>query len=180
MIWICVVVLLIIIFVIVEKNSLIKLENKVDEAFSTMDVYLKKRWDLVPNLVNNVKGYAKHEKETLENVVSIRGNTYDNLKLNEKIDANIKIEKGLQNVIAIAENYPTLKADVNFLELNKALNKIEEDIENSRKYYNAVVRMYNNKVEMFPSNIVANMFNFKSRLMFKANDDERKNVNIDL
>ena len=175
-----VILVLVVMYVIIERNNLVQLNNKVQEAFSTMDVYLKKRWDLVPNLVSNVKGYAKHEEETFEKVTAIRSGNYNDLKQDEKIDTNLKLEEGLSNFSAIIENYPTLKADTSFLELNENLNKIEEDIANSRKYYNAVVRMYNNKVEMFPSNMIANMFNFKCKKMFETGSDERKNVNINL
>lgn len=175
-----IVVLVIVIYIISVRNKLVKLDNMADESFSTMDVYLKKRWDLVPNLVNSVKGYTQHESKLFEAVTLLRNNKYESLKQNEKIDTNVELEKDLQQIVAVAESYPTLKADTNFLELSRDLNKVEEDIANARKYYNAVIRMYNDKVEVFPCNIIANIFNFKPRKMFEAGSEERKNVQIDL
>ncbi|MEE3344225.1 MAG: LemA family protein [Bacilli bacterium] len=174
------VVLLIIIYLFLVFNKFVKLNNDVNEAFSTMDVYLKKRWDLIPNIVETVKGYAKHEKETFEEVVKLRNNNYDDLSDNEKINTNKKINNSISRIMALAESYPELKADKHFLELQKTLGDIEDEIAQSRKYYNAVVRNYNNKVQMVPSNIVAKLFNYKTKNMFEANDDERNNVKVEL
>ncbi len=175
-----VIIVLIIIYTLVLFNSFVSLNNKVKEAFSTMDVYLKKRWDLVPNLVEVVKSYAKHEKETLKEVVSLRGNVYDDMSNDEKINTNIKLSRGISKIMALAEAYPELKASENFKDLSDKLVKIEDDIANSRKYYNGTVRIFNNKVEMFPNNIFARIFGFKSKPMFEAKSSERKNVKVEL
>lgn len=170
------VIALIIIYVIVQYNSFVKLSNRVKEAFSTMDVYLKKRWDLIPNLIEVVKRYMKYESSTLEEVVKLRNSIYDSLPLSDKIDLNQHLSSGLSKIIFVAENYPELKTSQNFLDLTHQLSNIEDEIANSRKYYNAVVRNLNTKIEMFPSNIVAKIFNFKSQKMFEANIEERNNV----
>ena len=143
-----------------------------------MDVYLKKRWDLIPNLVETVKGYASHEKDTLKEIVELRNSSYDNMSDDEKIKKNEQISNGITKIMALAEAYPELKANENFRDLSNQLTKVEEDIANSRKYYNGVVRMFNNKVEMFPSNIFANLFGFKSKAMFEASANERENVKV--
>ena len=171
---------LICVYVYVLYNNFIKLENKVKEAFSTMDVYLKKRWDLIPNIVDSVKGYASHEKETLEHIVSLRNSEYDDLSSDDKIKTNKKLNRDINQIMALVESYPDLKASENFKDLSDKLVMIEDDIANSRKYYNAVVRLFNNKVEMFPSNILAKIFGFKQYKMFEATDSERQNIKVDL
>ena len=176
---IAVILVLIVLFVLSSYNSFVRLSNQVKEAFSTMDVYLKKRWDLIPNLVETVKGYAKHEKDTLEEVVKLRSGDYDIMSDDEKINANTKITKGISKIMALAESYPNLKASENFSNLAKELTKTEDEIAQSRKYYNAVVRKLNTKIEMFPSNIIASMFNFKTEKMFEADENERKNVKVE-
>ena len=145
-------------FILNLYNSLVRLDNTVKEAFSTMDVYLKKRWDLIPNVVETVKGYAKHEKDTLKEVIELRNSAYNNMSNNEKIKTNEQLTTGIGKIMALAESYPDLKANENFRDLNNQLTRIEEDIANSRKYYNAVVRKFNNKVEVFPNNILAKCF----------------------
>ena len=172
------VLIILVIYFICVYNSLVKLNNNVKEAFSTMDVYLKKKWDLIPNLVETVKGYAKHEKDTLQEVISLRNTPYESMSDDEKVKTNQKLSQSVTKIMALAEAYPELKANENFKELSKDLSKIEEDIANSRKYYNGVVKVYNNKVEMFPSNLVASMFGHKSKTMFEALDSERENVKV--
>ena len=174
------IVVLIVIYVLIQYNSFVKLNNKVKEAFSTMDVYLKKRWDLIPNLVEVVKGYAKHESSVLEEITKLRNISYDKMSSSDKIDTNQHLTNVLSQIMAIGENYPELKASQNFSELAHQLSSIEDEIANSRKYYNAVVRNMNTKVEMFPSNIIAKMFNFKLSKMFEAKEDEKNNVGVDL
>lgn len=161
-------------------NSLVKGRNSVEEAFATMDVYLKKRWDLIPNIVAGVKGYAKHEAETLEKVISARNSRYSDLSDDEKITANRELSGAVANVFALAERYPELKANQNFLDLSKQLSQVENDIANARKYYNAVVKAYNNKTEMFPSNLVAAMFRFTKKQMFTIeNEAEKEAVKVE-
>lgn len=161
-------------------NSLIKSRNLVKEAFSTMDVYLKKRWDLVPNLVEVVKGYTSYENNTLTKITELRANAYNDLTMDKKININEQLTNAISSIIAVSENYPELKASENFLNLSKSLTKIEDDIANSRKYYNGTVRIYNNKIQMFPSNIVASLFSFKEASMFEAGIEEKNNVKVDL
>jgi len=181
--WIYIIIAIVVILLIaifMTYNNFVQLNNKVKEAFATMDVYLKKRWDLIPNIVETVKGYAKHEKETLEEIIKLRNGVYDNMSDNEKISANNKLTSGINKIMALAEAYPELKANENFKDLSGQLTKIEDEIANSRKYYNATVRDFNNKVEMFPSNIVAGMFGFKQVSMFEANVEEKNHVKVEL
>lgn len=172
--------LILVAYVIVMYNSFVKTNILVEEAFSTMDVCLKKRWDLIPNLVEVVKGYAKHEKTTLEELVNLRNGIYDDLSNSEKINTNVKINESLSKIMVIVENYPELKANENFLDLSKQLVLVEDEISKSRRYYNAVVKNYNNKVRLIPSNLVALIFGFKEKNMFEASEEERENVKIDL
>ncbi len=174
------IVVIILIALFVTYNSFVKLNNKVKEAFATMDVYLKKRWDLIPNIVETVKGYAKHEENTLKEVINLRNSVYENMSDDDKIKTNEELTKGINKIMALAESYPDLKASENFKDLSNQLSKVEDDIANSRKYYNGTVRIYNNKVEMFPSNIVAKIFGYKSKNMFEASETERENVKVTL
>lgn len=174
------IVVIILICIITEYNSLVESKNMVKEAFSTMDVYLKKRWDLIPNLVEIVKGYIKHEKETLEKVTELRTKSYESMSNEKKINLNEQISVGMAKLLAIAENYPELKANTNFINLSKELVNIENDLANSRKYYNGCVKKYNNQVQIIPSNIIAKIFHFKEAKMFEANSEERNNVKVEL
>ena len=174
------IIVLIIIYLFIVYNSFIKLNNKVKEAFSTMDVYLKKRWDLIPNLVDAVKGYAKYEKETLTEIVNLRNSVYEEMSIEEKIKTNEKLNTGIKKIMALVEAYPDLKTSDSFLNLSQELSQVEDEIANSRKYYNGTVRIYNNKVEMFPSNIVAKLFDYKTKTMFEASNNERNNVKVEL
>ena len=172
------VIALLVIYVLVTYNVFVKMKNRVDESFSTMDVYLKKRWDLIPNIVETVKGYAKHEKSTLSDVIKLRNGAYDNMSSDEKIKANQQLSKGITKIMALAEQYPDLKANENFKDLSTQLTKIEDEIANSRKYYNGTVREFNDKVQMFPGNIVAKIVGYKAKIMFEATEEERKNVKV--
>jgi len=174
------IILIAVIFVysLVTYNGFIASQNNVREAFATMDVYLKKRWDLIPNLVEIVKGYMSHEKDTLEKVTSLRSAAYNNLSYADKINLNEQIGLGLARLIAVVENYPDLKANQSFMDLSSQLSRIEEEIANSRKYYNAVVKRWNNKVRMIPSNIVACVCNFKEERMYEAGEGEREAVKV--
>lgn len=173
-------VVIILLYGFITYNSLVNAKNFVKEAFSTMDVYLKKRWDLIPNLVEIVKGYAQHEKETLEKITSLRADSYDNMSTDKKINVNEQLTQGLSKIMAISENYPDLKASQNFMELSHELTQVEDEIANSRKYYNGTVRIFNNKIQMFPSNIIAGIFGFHCANMFEANTDEKSNIKVEL
>ena len=173
------VVVVILIYAFSLYNSLIKLNNKVKEAFSTMDVYLKKRWDLIPNVVETVKGYAKHEKETLQEVTALRNNSYENMSEEEKFQTNAQLSSGVHKILALAEAYPDLKANENFKDLSDQLTKVEDDIANSRKYYNGTVKRYNMSVQTIPTNIIAGMFHFEKKPMFEVESQaERQNVKV--
>lgn len=174
------IIVLIVIYGIILINSFIKLDNRVSEAFSTMDVYLKKRWDLIPNLVEIVKCYVKHESDTLTEIIDSRNCVYDNMSNLEKIKTNEKLASNISKLMVVIERYPELKASKNFEDLSNQLIQVEEDIANSRKYYNGTVRMYNNKIEMLPNNIFAKLFSYKKKDMFMVSSDERKNVKVEL
>ena len=167
-------------YVIGVYNKLVNARNKVDNQFSQVDIQLKRRADLIPNLVETVKGYAKHEEGTLTAVIEARNKAVSATSINDKVEANNQLTGALNKLFALSESYPELKANENFLQLSSDLTSVEDEIAQSRKYYNAVVRDYNNKVEMIPSNIVAKVLGFKSKLMFVANDEERQNVRVKL
>lgn len=171
---------LILVYYFVTYNKFMKLNNRVSESFATMDVYLKKRWDLIPNVVEVVKEYAKHEKDTLKSIVAIRNEDYDNMSQEEKIKTNEQINRGISKLMVLVENYPDLKASESFLMLSQKLSSIEDEIAQSRKYYNAVVRDFNDKVEMIPSNIVAKTLGYKTKSMFVADDETRESVKVEL
>ena len=175
-----VVVALLVVFLIATYNGLVKLKNRVEEAWSDITVQLKRRTDLIPNLVNSVKGYATHEKETFEKISALRAKSYDSMSTNEKVDANKSMGGFLGTIMATAEAYPELKANENFLDLQNQLKQIEDDIANSRKYYNGCVRVMNTAVESFPSNIIAGMFHFERYSMYEVEDaSERQNVKVE-
>lgn len=173
-----VIVIIILFWFIAAYNGFVKLRNLVREAFATMDVYMKKRYDLIPNLVETVKGYAKHEATTLEKVISARNFAASATTVEGRLQGENALTDTLKSLFAIAEAYPDLKANTNFLDLQKQLQGVEGEIANSRKYYNAVVRDYNIKTESFPSSIVASIFNFKHEPMFEIAAAERENVDV--
>ncbi|AFA48455.1 LemA family protein [Acetobacterium woodii] len=166
-------------WLITSRNSFVSIKNQVEEAFSTMDVYLKKRYDLIPNLVETVKGYATHESETFTKVTAARTAAMNSTSIDEKIANENALSGTLKSLFAVAEAYPQLQANTNFLDLQQQLKSLEDDIANSRKYYNAVVRTMNTKVESFPSNLVASMFGFKKQPFFEVgSQEERENVKV--
>lgn len=172
------IILLCLLYIMVARNNLVVLRNKVKDQLSQIDVQLKKRFDLIPNLVETVKGYAAHEKETLEEVIAARntylsaGNAEDGLK------ANDELSKGLSKLFALSESYPDLKANENFINLQNTLKDTEEKISYARSFYNDSVLKLNNKIEMFPSSIVASMFHFEKEKFFEASSAERENVQV--
>ncbi len=177
--WILIgIVIVILVWIMKTYNSLVSLRNKVRDQKSQIDVSLKRRFDLIPNLVETVKGYTKHEKETLEEVVKAR-NTYTTATTTEQqLKADSELEKGISKLFALAEQYPDLKANENFISLQTELTSTEDKIQYARQFYNDEVMKYNNKVEMFPSNLVANLFKFVKEVYFEATNEERENVKV--
>ena len=177
---ILILIVVIIAWPVVTYNGFVKSRNNIDEAFSTMDVYLKKRFDLIPNLVESVKAYASHEKETLQAVVSARSQVQSAGTEADRLKAEGALTGTLRSLFAVAEAYPDLKANAGFLDLQSQLKSVEDDIANSRKYYNGCVREFNNKCQMFPSSIIAGMFHFEPRTMFEvSSEEERENVKVE-
>lgn len=174
------IIVILLIYILITYNSFINSRNLVKEAFSTMDIYLKKRWELIPNLIEVVKGYSQYENETLTKITSLRRSSYDELTMDNKINANEELSKCLSNLFAVSENYPELKANELYANLSSNLICIEDEIANSRKYYNGTVRNFNNKIQIFPNNIMAKLFKFKEFKMFEANAEEKNNVGVNL
>ncbi len=175
---IIVVVVLIIMWVVSQYNNLVRLRNRVKDQWAQIDVQLKRRFDLIPNLVETVKGYAKHETETLEGVVKAR-NTYLAASTPEgQMEADSELSKAISKLFALSEAYPDLKANENFISLQNDLKDTEDKIAIARQFYNDVVLKYNDQVQLFPGSIIANIFNFKEEAYFKANDAERENVQV--
>ncbi len=162
------------VFVWISYNSLVKLRNMARAAWADIDVQLKRRHDLIPNLVETVKGYAAHERGTLEAVINARAKAVSAKTPEERIEGENMLTQALRGLLAVVENYPDLKANQNFLDLQKQLAEIEDAIQNARRYYNAVVRDYNIKTEVFPSNIIASMFGFKKMPYFEIEEAERQ------
>ncbi len=155
-------------------NGLVKLKNAAEQAWSDIDTQLKKRYDLVPNLVETVKGYAKHESQTFENVTKARTAAMGAQNMKEKADAENMLSGALKSIFALAENYPDLKANQNFLDLQKTLTDIENAIQPAREKYNEAVRALNTKMEVFPNNLIAGPFGFKKREFFGIKEEERE------
>ena len=162
------IVVLSLFYILVTYYSLIRLNFNVKESFAGMDVYLKKRWDLIPDLVQMVKRYAKHEKDTLEEVIRIRSGIYDMMSPDDKIYTNEQLRTDISKIMAIVEKYPDLKANQNFLDLSTQLSSVENYIADTRMFYNAAARIINSNIRMFPNNMVAKMFHFKKVRMFEA------------
>lgn len=179
MIWFLLILVVVVLWGISTYNSFISLKNKVEEAFSTMDVYLKKRYDLIPNLVETVKGYAKHESETLTQVIGARNKAANAASVSEKMAAEKELNQSMIHLYAVSEQYPDLKANQNFISLHNDLKTMEGEITNARKYYNGVVRKFNTKCETIPSNIIASLAHFEKQPLFEVDaPEERKNVKV--
>lgn len=168
------IVLLILLFIGTTYNSLVSLRNKVKDQWSQIDVLLKRRTDLIPNLVETVKGYTKHESETLENVIAARNRVVEAKTTEEEIKADGELSRALGRLMAVAEAYPDLKANTNFLDLQANLKETEDKIQYARQFYNDAVLVYKNKLEMFPSNIVAGIFGFKPEAFFEASEADKE------
>lgn len=176
--WIIIVVLLFgAILLISMYNGLIRLKNRVDEAWSDIDVQLKRRYDLIPNLVETVKGYATHERETLEKVIKARNDAMamqNSSDMSGKIQAENALSSTLKSIFALSENYPDLKANQNFLELQKELSDTENKIQAARRFYNSNVKDFNTKVQVFPTNIIAKKLGFSDKSFFEITEAEQK------
>lgn len=178
-----IVLALVVIWLIAVYNGLIRSRNRVDEAFSDIDVQLKRRYDLIPNLVEAVKGYMIHERNTLEKVTEARtramaAHDKPGATLAEREQAENMLSSTLKSIFALSENYPDLKASQNFMELQDELADTENKIQASRRFYNGNVRDFNTKIQVFPTNLIANMLNFKAYEFFAAGEGERENVKV--
>ena len=174
------IVVVLVIAVIGMYNGLVQSKIKVDNAWSQIDVQLQRRFDLIPNFVETVKGYMNHEKETFEKISQLRTSWANTQSVAEKAELDNQLSTALKTIMAVSENYPELKANQNFADLSEELRNTENKISFSRQFYNDAVTMYNTKLQVFPSNIIAGMFNFKARDLFKAESEEaRKNVKVD-
>lgn len=175
-----IIVVTIVIFIITTYNGLVKSRLKVKNAWSQIDVQLQRRFDLIPNFVETVKGYMTHEKETLTKVTELRSSWANANSVNEKAELNNQLSDTLKTIMAVSENYPDLKANQNFLDMQEELRNTENKISFSRQFYNDTVTMYNTKLEVFPSNIIAGWFKFTQETLFAAESEEaRKNVKVD-
>jgi LemA protein len=163
-------------WIVAMYNGLVRLKNLVEEGWSGIDVQLKRRADLIPNLIETVKGYMTHERELLEKVTELRSKAMKTENIGEKAKIEGELSRSLMNVLAVAEGYPDLKANQNFLDLQDKLTKIEDEIQMARRYYNGTARNLNIKVESFPSNIIANMFHFKKADYFEIEDEADRKV----
>ena len=173
------IVVLLVLWLVSSYNGFVRLRNKSEEAFSAMDVSLKKRYDLIPNFVETVKGYAKHEQDTLQAVINARNMAMNANSPEQKIANDNALSGTLKSLFALTESYPDLKANQNFLSLQNQLSRIDEEIAGSRRYYNGVVNKYNTKTEMFPGNILASLFGFKRKPLYEVNSEaERENVKV--
>ena len=179
MIIVLVVVVLLVVFLISTYNRLVQLRNRIEAAWSQIDVQLKRRHDLIPNLVETVKGYAAHERETLEAVIRARQQAVDATGVENQAQAENFLTQALRQVFALAEAYPDLKANQNFLALQEELTGTEGRIAYARQFYNESVMSYDNALEKFPSNLVAGAFNFEPKPYFEAEAGERENVRVD-
>lgn len=178
LLFILIIIALLIIWLIGLYNGLIKLKNRTDEAWSDIDVQLKRRYDLIPNLIETVKGYAQHEKETLENVIQAR-NSAMNAQGTAKADAENALSETLKSIFALSESYPDLKANQNFLKLQDELADTENKIQASRRFYNTNVRDFNTKIQVFPNNVLASMLKFTVRDFFQAEASEKENIKVE-
>lgn len=165
-------------FVVISFNRMIRNKNRMNEAWSIIDVFLKKRYDLIPALVETVKGYAAYEKSTLEEVVRIRSQAIQEQSIERRSERETQLDKALVRLFVVVENYPDLKTNQRFLTLQQQISQIENDLEKSRRYYNGTVRVYNIQIEEFPANIIAGLFHFRTGSFFQINREERMRADI--
>lgn len=165
-----IILVLIVVFIIVTHNDLVRLKNKVKNSFAQIETQLQRRFDLIPNLVETVMGFATHEKELLENVTASRSGYMNAGSNEERLAMNAQLTSNLRSLFVVAENYPELKANTNFLQLQNELAETEDKVAYARQFYNDAVTMYNNKLQMFPGNLVAGMFGFTEEALLDADD----------
>ena len=178
-VWIAVIVVFVaVIFLIMIYNTLVQLRVRADSAWSDIDVQLKRRHDLIPNLVETVKGYAAHEKGTFENIARYRTAAMQATTPEQKMQAEGQLTMALRGLLAVAENYPQLQASQQFTSLQASLSEVEDSLQNSRRYYNAVVRDLNTRIQSFPTNIIANVMGFTPRQFFEIATADRENVQV--
>jgi len=178
--WIILIIAVVLLFIVISiYNSLVKAKLNVENAWSQIDVQLQRRFDLIPNFVETVKGYMTHEKETFEKIAALRTSWANASSVHDKANLDGELSSALKTIMAVSENYPDLKANQNFSELQEELRNTENKISFSRQFYNDSVTIYNTKLEVVPSNIIASMFNFKAKELFVAeNEEARKNVKV--
>lgn len=175
---ITIIILLFVLVPVFMYNSLVRKRNQLENAFSTIDVMLKRRYDLIPNLVATVQQYAKHEAQTFSAITEMRNKAYTSLDDSEKADFDKMFSKASSRFFAVAENYPELKASANFLQLQRSLNETEEQLAAARRTYNASVTDYNNAVQTFPTNLLAGMFGFTGKAVLSIPEAERVNPDV--
>lgn len=171
--WVLIAGWLIVLYVIAQYNKLVKLKNNINNAFADVDVQMKLRFDLIENLVNTVKWYASHEKETLENLTQARTQFLSAGSQDDKLQADNMLSGALKSLFAVSENYPDLKANQNFLQLQNELSDIENKIAAARRYFNSSINEYNSSIESFPTNLIAGLFGFKYREFFATDEAEK-------
>ena len=176
--WVYIIIGVLVLTIILIYNGLVRVRNQVRNAWAQIDVQLKRRNDLIPNLIETVKGYAKHEKTLLTDVTKARTQVMNAKSVEGKADASNMLSNTLKSLFAVAENYPDLKANQNFLQLQEELSGTENKIAYSRQHYNDMVMRYNTKIEVFPNNLLAGMFSFKHEQLFKTDEGEKKNVKV--
>lgn len=176
---IVVILVLIAVYLVAQYNGLIKLKNRVEAAWAQIDVQLKRRYDLIPNLVETVKGYASHESDTLESVIQARNMAMGATGAHDQAEAENMITGALKSIFALSEAYPDLKANENFRDLQEELTSTEDKIAFSRQFYNDVVRRFNTKIQSFPTVVIANSMGFTEREYFEADDDSRGSVQVE-
>ncbi len=165
-------------FIAIVYNSLIRLRNQVDNSWAQIDVQLKRRYDLIPNLIETVKGYMKHEKQVLENITKARSAIMKAETVSEKADANNMLSGTLKSLFAVSENYPKLRANENFMQHQEEITGTENKISYARQHYNDMVMQFNTKIQTFPNNTIAGILNFEKKDLFKAPKEEKKNVKV--
>ncbi|PIN79579.1 hypothetical protein COV16_03525 [Candidatus Woesearchaeota archaeon CG10_big_fil_rev_8_21_14_0_10_34_8] len=177
-IWVLIILAVVVLGIIILYNSLIRLKNQVENSWAQIDVQLKRRFDLIPNLIETVKGYAKHEKELLTDITKARTAFMKAESVGDKAKAENMLEGTLKSLFAVSENYPQLKANENFLQLQEELSGTENKIAYARQHYNDMVMEFNTKIQAFPNNVFANMLGFKDKEMFETTEEEKKNVKV--